>query len=161
RAHRTRARTSIAQTRRRRANGVARRSVRHRGGPVVRPRRARRRTDRARGPGRAERSGRRAPILRRLDTRRDGGGAQSVVGHGDPGLAPGQGVAAAAPHRELDIMTGSRWGRIEQLYHAALDREPKDRAAFLDQGCAEDTTLRREVASLVEADEDAAAFLAE
>ena len=51
-----------------------------------------------------------------------------------------------------------RWPRIEQLYHAAASREPAERAAFLDEACAGDETLRREVESLL-AHEDAARFM--
>ena len=58
-------------------------------------------------------------------------------------------------------MTGSRWPQIEQLYHAALELVGPERAAFLDAACGTDVALRREVASLLAADDDAAAFLAE
>ena len=43
-------------------------------------------------------------------------------------------------------MTPSRWQQIEELYHAALDCEPGERAALLAQA---DPELRREVESLL------------
>src|SRR5262245_13103788 len=46
-------------------------------------------------------------------------------------------------------MTPERWQQIEKLFHAALDLEAKDRAAFLEEACAGDESLRREVESLL------------
>ena len=34
---------------------------------------------------------------------------------------------------------------VEQIFHAALEREPPEVAAFLDEQCANDASLRREV----------------
>jgi serine/threonine-protein kinase len=48
-------------------------------------------------------------------------------------------------------MTSSRWKRIQDLFHAALQLEPDARPAFLDEACADDDDLRREIESLVEA----------
>jgi eukaryotic-like serine/threonine-protein kinase len=48
--------------------------------------------------------------------------------------------------------TSERWRRIEELYHAARERAPADRAAFLDDACANDPDLRREVESLLAED---------
>jgi len=45
-----------------------------------------------------------------------------------------------------------RWRRVEELYHAALDREPAQRNEFLNQACSADDDLRREVESLLAAD---------
>lgn len=45
-------------------------------------------------------------------------------------------------------MTPNRWRQIEQLYHSVLKREPGLRAAFLDEACAGDHQLRREVGSV-------------
>jgi serine/threonine protein kinase/Tol biopolymer transport system component len=52
------------------------------------------------------------------------------------------------------------WGRIEELYHAALDRSPDERAAILDAACDGDQDLRREVESLLAHDERAQSFIA-
>ncbi len=46
-------------------------------------------------------------------------------------------------------MTPERWQQIETLYHAALERAPEARAAFLTAACAEDSDLRREVEELL------------
>jgi serine/threonine-protein kinase len=46
-------------------------------------------------------------------------------------------------------MTPERWQQIEQLYHAALDREESERAAYVNEVCASDDALRREVESLL------------
>jgi hypothetical protein len=43
-------------------------------------------------------------------------------------------------------MDSSRWQQIEELYHAALECEPGDRAALLARA---DPELRREVESLL------------
>lgn len=58
-------------------------------------------------------------------------------------------------------MTAERWQQIEQLYHTALEREPDQREAFLDQACASDGALRREVEALLAANDQAVSFLAE
>jgi len=42
-----------------------------------------------------------------------------------------------------------RWQSIEALYHAALERKPSARAAFLTRACGKDPELRREVESLL------------
>jgi serine/threonine protein kinase len=49
-------------------------------------------------------------------------------------------------------MTPSRWQQIEAIYHAALERAPAERAAFLEQACSGDADLRREVESLLAQD---------
>ena len=51
-------------------------------------------------------------------------------------------------------MKPERWQQIERLYHAALDRDPEDRAAFLDAASGEDTELLHEVQSLLDQPSD-------
>ena len=46
-------------------------------------------------------------------------------------------------------MADDRWKRVESLFHAARERAPLDREAFLDSACAGDIALRDEVASLL------------
>ena len=58
-------------------------------------------------------------------------------------------------------MTNERWQRIEQLYHAALERGVSERGPFLDEACGPDEALRREVETLLASDAQAQAFLAE
>jgi serine/threonine protein kinase len=46
-------------------------------------------------------------------------------------------------------MEPERWQKVEQLYHAALEREENERDAFLREVCAGDEGLRHEVESLL------------
>src|SRR5262249_54987141 len=52
-----------------------------------------------------------------------------------------------------------RWEQIERLYHAALERGPDAREAFLDEACAGDEALRREVAGLLACDLPSDSFI--
>lgn len=56
-------------------------------------------------------------------------------------------------------MTPERWQQIENLYHAALEREPESRANFLAETCEEDAELRSEVESLLASYDQAASFI--
>src|SRR5512134_723908 len=56
-------------------------------------------------------------------------------------------------------MTPERWQEIERLYHAAVAREERERAAFLAEACAGDDALRQEVESLLAQDGDVSRFL--
>src|SRR5215469_4759780 len=49
-------------------------------------------------------------------------------------------------------MRPERWRKVEQLYHAALERDASLRADFLQQACAGDDSLRQEVESLLAQD---------
>jgi serine/threonine protein kinase/Tol biopolymer transport system component len=49
-------------------------------------------------------------------------------------------------------MERDRWENIERIYYAALEHEPEARDAFLDEACAGDAELRREVAGLLACD---------
>ncbi len=51
------------------------------------------------------------------------------------------------------MASGEQWRAVEELFHAALDRPPEERAAFLDRACDGDAELRREVESLLAADQ--------
>lgn len=53
------------------------------------------------------------------------------------------------------------WRRAEDLFHAALERSPETRRAFLDAACADDAGLRRVVEVLLSKDEKAGSFLEE
>lgn len=55
-------------------------------------------------------------------------------------------------------MKPERWRKIEEIYHAALEREESQRAAFLADACGGDEALREEVESLL-AHKDAASFI--
>src|SRR4029077_3400733 len=52
-------------------------------------------------------------------------------------------------------MTAERWEQIKGVLHQAMQRPPEQRAVFLDQACAGDSSLRREVESLLAADDQA------
>ena len=49
--------------------------------------------------------------------------------------------------------------KIEEIYHAALEKPLAERAGFLAEICGDDADLRREVESLLEFDEDAEDFI--
>src|SRR6266446_5509410 len=55
-------------------------------------------------------------------------------------------------------MTPQRFQQISQIYHATLEREPEQRAAFLQQSCVGDRDLRQEVESLLASEKSAEAF---
>jgi eukaryotic-like serine/threonine-protein kinase len=46
-------------------------------------------------------------------------------------------------------MDASRWEKIERVFHAVLEAEPSKRALVLENSCAGDESLRREVESLL------------
>src|ERR1019366_8410160 len=56
-------------------------------------------------------------------------------------------------------MDPERWQRVEGLFHAALEREPEARRAFLEVACGRDTDLRRQVELLLAKGEAAGRFL--
>lgn len=58
-------------------------------------------------------------------------------------------------------MEAERWVLIEQICQAALDRAPNERAKYLDEACAGDEELRREVASLLAFESGAKSFIEE
>ena len=47
-------------------------------------------------------------------------------------------------------MDADRWRRINELFHAALERDPGSRETFIDEACAGDPDLRMEVLSLLQ-----------
>lgn len=50
-------------------------------------------------------------------------------------------------------MDASRWQRIESLFHAAIERPPDERSAFLQAACADDPTMVNEIQRLLDADD--------
>lgn len=52
-----------------------------------------------------------------------------------------------------------RWREIESLYHAARERDPGERARFLQEACGSDESLRDEVESLLANEDPASSFL--
>src|SRR5262249_7178044 len=51
------------------------------------------------------------------------------------------------------------WERLNQIFHAAVALDARDRTRFLDRACAEDAGLRAEVEQLISAHERAAGFI--
>ncbi|HST09591.1 MAG TPA: protein kinase, partial [Terriglobales bacterium] len=47
-----------------------------------------------------------------------------------------------------------QWQRVKEIVASALERQPADRGAFLDEVCSQDTELRAEVESLLAAYRD-------
>ncbi|MBN2320935.1 MAG: protein kinase [Acidobacteria bacterium] len=56
-------------------------------------------------------------------------------------------------------MKPEQWYRIERIYSEVLEIEPAGREAFLNQACAEDASLRKEIDALLEAREEAGGFI--
>src|SRR2546421_1480027 len=56
-------------------------------------------------------------------------------------------------------MTPERYRHIGEIYHAAMEIEPRRRDAFLDEASEGDESLRREVASLIASAERAGSFI--
>jgi tetratricopeptide (TPR) repeat protein len=53
------------------------------------------------------------------------------------------------------------WQRVRELFHSALERDAAARRDYLDQACAGDADLRREVDSLIAAHGEVGSFIAE
>lgn len=58
-------------------------------------------------------------------------------------------------------MSTERWQQLEDVFHAALDRAPADREAFVAAACRGDAGLRQEVEGLLRAHEQASRFVAQ
>jgi len=56
-------------------------------------------------------------------------------------------------------MSSARWKRVEEVFHAALEREPAARGDFLNEACANDAELRREVESLLKSAGEGGSFM--
>ncbi len=56
-------------------------------------------------------------------------------------------------------LTAERWQKIKELFHAALERNPAERAAFLDEACKGDDDVRGEVESLIAAHHQPDSFI--
>ena len=55
-------------------------------------------------------------------------------------------------------MTPERWRKITEIFHVARTHDPVRRGAFLNEVCAADIALRREVESLIAAGHEAGQF---
>ncbi|HYJ87341.1 MAG TPA: protein kinase [Pyrinomonadaceae bacterium] len=56
-------------------------------------------------------------------------------------------------------MEAKQWERVEELFHAAVELEPANRAGYLSHECSDDEVLRKEVESLIAASEEVPTFI--
>ena len=56
-------------------------------------------------------------------------------------------------------MKSESWPKVKEIFEAALARPAAERAAFLDQACAGDQSLRQEVESLLKSYGEAESFM--
>jgi serine/threonine-protein kinase len=56
-------------------------------------------------------------------------------------------------------MKSEQWQQLDSLFHSALERELAKRAAFLEEACAGDESLRQRVEVLLTAHEEAGSFI--
>ena len=56
-------------------------------------------------------------------------------------------------------MNPDRWKQIESIYYDAIERDPEDRSAFLEEACHGDCELQREVESLISSSQKAEDFI--
>jgi eukaryotic-like serine/threonine-protein kinase len=56
-------------------------------------------------------------------------------------------------------MNQENWREISKIFHLALEKSAEERSAFLDQQCADDTELRREIENLLNANDDKDSFI--
>src|SRR5213076_863095 len=56
-------------------------------------------------------------------------------------------------------MKAERWKQVNDLFQSAVERAPAERAAFLDEACRGDESLRREVRSLLTSHERSENFI--
>jgi len=56
-------------------------------------------------------------------------------------------------------MQPERWAQIQDVFNAAVEMAPRDRAAYVEQACRSDADLRQEVESLLRSHEDPKDFL--
>jgi serine/threonine protein kinase len=57
------------------------------------------------------------------------------------------------------MQPGERWARVKELFEAAADLAPEERAVLLESKCGDDDSLRREVESLLESDAQSDGFI--
>jgi len=56
-------------------------------------------------------------------------------------------------------MKPERWQQLDKLFNSALELDRKERAQFLDEACAGNVSLRREVEALLVAHQSAGSFI--
>src|ERR1041384_4413486 len=68
-------------------------------------------------------------------------------------------IIESANYQTSIFMTPERWQQIDQVLQAALERDPTERAACLNDACRGDDSLRHEIESLLHSQEQADSFL--
>jgi serine/threonine protein kinase len=63
------------------------------------------------------------------------------------------------PSKKEGTMDLEQWHEVDRLFEEALDRPAAERPAFLEEACADNAVLRREVERLLAADQAASQFL--
>ncbi len=58
-------------------------------------------------------------------------------------------------------MSPERWQQVDEIFQAAIELKAEERPAFVESACAGDEELRREVESLITADEQGLSFVDE
>jgi serine/threonine protein kinase len=56
-------------------------------------------------------------------------------------------------------MNPERWQKLDDLFHSALEREPGEREAFINEACGGDDALRRELESMLDHHRQAESFI--
>src|SRR6185369_9439681 len=98
-----------------------------------------------------------AALLRRADDRRDGRSDGRLRRDDQPGVDDGPRLAPPRP-RLLMTINDPFWNNVRSLFQSAAELPAPQRAAFLDRECG-DAAARAEVESLLEAHDNAGAFL--
>lgn len=57
------------------------------------------------------------------------------------------------------FMTPERWRQVEEIFQAALNLGPEEREQYVSQACVDDTTLKRDVETLLSQNENAGDLL--
>ncbi len=56
-------------------------------------------------------------------------------------------------------MSPERWQQVKELFQLAVEREPNQRAPFLDEACTGDPSLQEQIEVLLASDAQAKSFL--
>src|SRR3954463_2297011 len=75
------------------------------------------------------------------------------------GELPKPGCAARSSPENTMLPASERWARIKEVFDAAADLPPSDRALLLSQECDGDDALRREVQALLDSDAQTDGFI--
>src|SRR4051812_21651811 len=65
------------------------------------------------------------------------------------------------PGTEPPLTASPRWNQVKEVFQAALERTPHERAVFLRSTCGDDAALHAEVESLLVAHDQAGSFAAQ